>query len=465
MSAAPSAISGPPPGVATEPLISVTKVNHSFGSGALRKHVLFDVSLDIMPGEIVILTGPSGSGKTTLLTLCGALRSVQSGSVRVLGTELLNASRETLVRIRERTGVIFQAHNLLDALTARQNVALALGLDIGLTNSQRNKRAEGMLEAVGLAKRIHYHPEQLSGGEKQRVAVARALVREPRIVLADEPTASLDRKSGREVIELLNTIARHQGAAILLVTHDNRILDIADRIVNLEDGRLVSLASEIAANTGNMLQAFARMNRSGELTRHVGNISRKQFIEMLESMTAEFEQYLRVIEIGNREAAVNLFDSVLEAVTFKIIELLDADRGTVYIIDRKRGVLSSRFASGDSGAPLTIEAPIDKSVAGRVVVTGEVLNIDDPYHYEYFNPEVDRRTGYTTRNLLCMPIYDRSGQIFAVAQLINKRSGARFTSEDEEHLRTFAEPLGMILASCVALKDRMTRNQEAGELP
>ncbi len=448
---------------AAVPLVSVTHVDHFFGSGALRKQVLFDVSLDIMPGEIVILTGPSGSGKTTLLTLCGALRSVQKGSVRILGTELRNASKEVLVRVRERTGVIFQAHNLLDALTARQNVALALGLDRSLTNHQRNLRAARMIEAVGLADRTDYHPELLSGGEKQRVAVARALVREPKIVLADEPTASLDRKSGREVIELLNTIARHQGAAILLVTHDNRILDIADRIVNLEDGRLVSLASEIAASTGNMLQAFARMNRSGELTRHVGSISRKQFVEMLESMTAEFEQYLRVIEIGNRDAAMNLFDSVLEAVTFKIIELLEADRGTVYIVDRKRGVLSSRFASATGGAPLTIEVPMGKSVAGRVAVTGNVLNIDDPYRYEYFNPEVDRRTGYTTRNLLCMPIYDRNGLVFAVAQLINKRNGNQFTSSDEEQLRSFAEPLGIILASCVALRDRMTRNQEAAE--
>jgi len=412
------------------------------------------VSLDISPGEIVILTGPSGSGKTTLLTLCGALRTVQSGSVRILGKELANASKEVLVGVRESVGVIFQAHNLLDALTARQNVALSLGLDKRLTNKQRNSRAERMLEVVGLGNRVDYYPDQLSGGQKQRVAAARALVREPKIVLADEPTASLDRKSGREVIELLNAIARQQGAAVLLVTHDNRILDIADRIVNLEDGHLVSLASEIAANTGNMLQAFARMNRSGELTRHVGTISRKQFIQMLESMTTEFEQYLRVIEIGNRDAALNLFDSVLEAVTFKIIELLDADRGTVYIVDSEHRLLRSRLATGNGGEPLTIEVPIDKSVAGRVVVTGAVLNITDPYHNEYFNPEVDRRTGYTTRNMLCLPISDRNGEIFAVAQLVNKRSGSAFTAGDENHFREFAEPLGVILASCVALRDR-----------
>ncbi len=426
----------------------------------LSKQVLFDVSLHIMPGEIVILTGPSGSGKTTLLTLCGALRTVQSGSVRILGEELKGASKGTLIGVRERVGVIFQAHNLLDALTARQNVALALGLDGRFTKSQRNARAERMLEAVGLGHRVDYYPEQLSGGQKQRVAVARALVREPKIILADEPTASLDRKSGREVIELLNVIARNQGAAILLVTHDNRILDIADRIVNLEDGKLVSLASEIAANTGNMLQAFARMNRAGELTRHVGTISRKQFVEMLESMTAEFEQYLRVIELGNRDVALKLFDSVLEAVTSKIIELLEADRGAIFIIDRDQGLLRSRLATGGD-APLTIEVPIEKSIAGRVVVTGQGLNIADPYSHQFFNPEVDRRTGYKTRNMLCMPIYDRDGAIFAVGQIINKRSGP-FTQADEEQFKSFVEPLGVILASCVALRDRIAGSEELG---
>lgn len=460
-SPAPAPVVTRPSATGAAPLISITNVNHRFGTGALSKQVLFDVSLNIMPGEIVILTGPSGSGKTTLLTLCGALRTVQRGSVQILGCELMGASKRVLIGVREQVGVIFQAHNLLDALTARQNVALALGLDGNLTKSQRYARADRMLEAVGLGNRVDYYPEQLSGGQKQRVAVARALVREPKIILADEPTASLDRKSGREVIELLNAIARHQGAAILLVTHDNRILDIADRIVNLEDGRLVSLASEIAANTGNMLQAFARMNRAGELTRHVGTISRKQFVEMLESMTTEFEQYLRVIELGNRDVALNLFDSVLEAVTFKIIELLDADRGTVFMIDRDQGVLRSRVATSSGDAPLEIEVPIEKSIAGRVVITGQILNIADPYEHEFFNPEVDRRTGYKTRNVLCMPIYDRDGAMFAVAQILNKRSGA-FTHADEEQFKTFVEPLGLIVASCVALRDRIVETDEVG---
>jgi putative ABC transport system ATP-binding protein len=184
-----------------EPLISVRGVNHYFGTGPLRKQILFDVSADINPGEIVINTGPSGSGKTTLLTLIGALRSVQEGSLLTLGQELNNASAQTLTNVRKQIGFIFQAHNLLASLTACQNVEMALGVDKAKSDGTKNggdprKRAIAMLEAVGLGSRVDHLPRQLSGGQKQRVAIARALVTHPQIILADEPTAALDKKSG-----------------------------------------------------------------------------------------------------------------------------------------------------------------------------------------------------------------------------------------------------------------------------
>lgn len=437
------------------PLIAIQNVDHFFGEGSLRKQVLYEVSLDIMPGEIVILTGPSGSGKTTLLTLCGALRTVQSGSVKILGKELKGASPATMSRVREEVGVIFQAHNLLDALTARQNVALAIGLDKGASKKERSTRAAAMLEAVGLGHRLDYFPEQMSGGQKQRVAVARALVRGPKIILADEPTASLDRKSGREVIELLHKIAKDQGCAVLLVTHDNRILDIADRIVTLEDGRLTSFASEMAANTGNMLQAFARLHNTGDLRQHVSDISNKQFVEMLEHMTSEFQQYLKVFRIGSREVMGKLFDSVLESITFKMIEIMRADRGTLYLVDEKAGLLRSRVAQGEGGALIHIEAPIANSIAGRAVTTGKTLNVPDAYKSEFFNPDFDRASGYRTKSILCMPIRDHDGHIFAVAQLINRLNAECFVPEDEAQFDAFAEPLSVILASCVSLRGKL----------
>lgn len=222
-----------------EPVISIYNLNHYFGEGNLRKQALFDINLDIDAGEIIIMTGPSGSGKTTLLTLMGGLRSAQEGSLKILGQEICGASKQQLTQLRRQIGYIFQAHNLLKFLTAKQNVRMSLELHDEMLHNLDTK-AIAMLEAVGLGDRIGYYPENLSGGQKQRVAIARALIAHPKIVLADEPTAALDKKSGRDVVELMQKLAKEQGCTILLVTHDNRILDIADRIVSMEDGRLLN---------------------------------------------------------------------------------------------------------------------------------------------------------------------------------------------------------------------------------
>ena len=220
------------------PVVTINNLNHAFGKGELRKPVLFDVDLDIYAGEIVIMTGPSGSGKTTLLTLIGGLRSVQSGSVKILGQELYGASKNELVKVRNQIGFIFQSHNLLSCLTVEQNVRMSLRLHQDISFEQRSIMTTDILEAVGLGDRMNFYPDSLSGGQQQRVAIARALVSQPQLVLADEPTAALDSKSGRNVVEIMQQLAKERGCTILLVTHDNRILDIADRIVHMEDGRL-----------------------------------------------------------------------------------------------------------------------------------------------------------------------------------------------------------------------------------
>ena len=227
--------------------VEMAGVTFAYGAGELRREVLKDVSLAVAPGEIVLLTGPSGSGKTTLLTLIGALRAMQDGSAMVLGQQMRGATEAQRVRLRRRIGYIFQNHNLLGFLTARQNVSMALELDGSLTEAARLERAGAMLAAVGLADHAEKLPAQMSGGQRQRVAVARALVARPGLVLADEPTAALDRQSGQEVVLLMRDLARRQATPILLVTHDPRILDIADRIVAMEDGRIVAAQPANAA--------------------------------------------------------------------------------------------------------------------------------------------------------------------------------------------------------------------------
>ena len=229
----------PAPPVQAPAAIRISHVDHFFGEGEARKQALFDNNLEVHAGEIVIMTGPSGSGKTTLLTLIGTLRTVQHGEVEVLGHQLAGASTEDLIAVRRELGFVFQHHNLFASLTALQNVRMGLEL-FDFNAREADRRAREMLTRLGLAQRVGYYPEKLSGGQKQRVAIARALAHQPRLVLADEPTAALDGTSGREVVTLFQELAKQQQCTVLMVTHDNRILDIADRIVNMVDGRIVS---------------------------------------------------------------------------------------------------------------------------------------------------------------------------------------------------------------------------------
>jgi len=219
--------------------IEVSHLNHWFGAGEARKQAIFDVSLRVAKGSLTILMGPSGSGKTTLLTLMGCLREVEDGSVRLLGTELKGAGHETQEALRRRLGFIFQGHNLHNSLSARRNVLLGLQVHGRGDPVLQNRATEHILGLMGLGDHVDYLPENLSGGQKQRVAIARALVSNPDVVYADEPTAALDHVSGHMVVEMLKKMGQARGTTTVMVTHDNRILDLADRILTLEDGRIV----------------------------------------------------------------------------------------------------------------------------------------------------------------------------------------------------------------------------------
>ncbi len=439
---------------ALEPLISVRHVNHYFGDGQLKKQVLFDVSADIQPGEIVLSTGPSGSGKTTLLTLVGALRKVQEGSLRTLGRELVGASRKTEIEVRRNIGFIFQAHNLLDALTASQNVMMSLQLEHKVPAAEARKRSVAVLEQVGLGHRVDYYPSQLSGGQKQRVAIARALVHQPKVILADEPTAALDKKSGREVVDLLQKLAKEHGCAILLVTHDNRILDIADRILSLEDGRIVSFTVNAMETAGQVMAAFTKLHKKGDLAQHVANLNDEQFIKMLEQVTQEFGAFLKTVELANHIASESIFDEVLEAATLKVSELMNAGRTTLYFVDHVSGTIRSKIAEHEGDEPLKIRLPIGKGIAGRVAKTGETLFIEDAYKHPDFNPQTDERTGYRTKQILTMPVYNRRNEIFAVAQFLNRLDDRPFTQADADKFVAFAKPLAVILEGCYLLATR-----------
>jgi putative ABC transport system ATP-binding protein len=220
-------------------IVAMRDVNYTYREGESGKQVLFDLDFELKAGEVVILQGPSGCGKTTLLTLIGGLRTMQQGEGWVLGIPLHQCTPFDLVEMRRHIGFVFQMHNLLEYLTARQNVQMSLQLVDGMTRENAARIAGEMLVKVGLSDRIDAYPKNLSGGQKQRVSIARALAHEPKLILADEPTSALDSHTGREVVSLLHELARKQGCPVLIVTHDNRIMDVADRIVSMEDGRIL----------------------------------------------------------------------------------------------------------------------------------------------------------------------------------------------------------------------------------
>jgi len=225
------------------PAVVARGVDYAYGGGANPKPILKEVDLHLAPGEFVILTGPSGAGKTTLMTLIGALRSVQGGSIQVLGTELARLSAQGQRDVRRKIGFIFQDHNLFDALTAFQTLRLAM--ELAETRPSRDEaltKATELMTALGMEKYLHSRPGQLSTGQKQRVAIARALINNPALILADEPTASLDQGSAGAVIDIIRDRIVRSRAAALMVTHDTRLFSVADRVVRMEDGRVVGSA-------------------------------------------------------------------------------------------------------------------------------------------------------------------------------------------------------------------------------
>jgi putative ABC transport system ATP-binding protein len=345
-----------------EVLISISELEHSYGSGVLRKQILEDINTEIKAGEIVILTGPSGSGKTTLLTLMGALRSAQKGSLKIMGTELRGAGSRVMQAVRRDIGYIFQSHNLLDALTASQNVAMSLHLHKHIPRKDCLGQAEAMLDAVGLAEHKDKYPGELSGGQKQRVGIARALVAKPRIVLADEPTASLDRHSGREVVDLMRKLAQEQQVTVIIVTHDNRILDVADRILHLEDGHMQSLSGAIAENASQLLTLLEKHDpdRSHFISTFSHALARVAFAD--EVIADEEREVMRSVlrdASGLSEPEVDLVVELAMAQVRMNTEVVETPERKPFTEMQRDQFLDSLYAVADADGVLSEEERVE----------------------------------------------------------------------------------------------------------
>jgi len=422
--------------------VVIEGLNHYYGEHGLRRQILFDIQVEIEPSEIVILTGPSGSGKTTLLTLIGALRATQEGSLVVLGNELRGADESTLTATRRQIGYIFQSHNLLESLTAQQNVMTAIFDEVETRADRKAQRAARALEEVGLGDRLDSRPSILSGGQRQRVAVARALVSEPKLLLADEPTASLDSESGRDVVEQLRKLARSRGVAVVLVTHDNRILDIADRILNLEDGRLSSMMSAVTHGAQRSFDLLARSLDSGELSKRLAGLDHDQFNTLMTEIAEETANLLALTEMLRGPTFDSVASQVDAAFTSRFAEQVGADAVVMYHLDANRKVMYRRCVDG---RPMKLEQGFDitQGLVGAAISAGEPLVVAHSCEDTRFDPEVD---GEGTGSVLVVLVRDSSGGIFAALEARSAERSA-FDRSDLSELGSLADSLGVLLES------------------
>jgi putative ABC transport system ATP-binding protein len=272
-------------------IMEVGQVTRRFGSGETEVVAVRDISMSVTPGEVVLIMGPSGSGKTTLLSMLGGLLKPSDGRIRIGGDELTQMDERQLPAVRlEHIGFIFQDFNLLSALTCLENVALVAQL-AGLSRKEARRHAKELLEQLGLGHRLNFPPEKLSGGEKQRVAIARALINKPDIILADEPTANLDSHHGHETMRLLRRIAKEENRSVVIVSHDQRIKDIADRVLWLEDGEFKSIVEmamdPVCGMSLDKESAPVRADWNGRTLYFCANGCREEFLATPEEYLAE----------------------------------------------------------------------------------------------------------------------------------------------------------------------------------
>lgn len=383
-------------------------MSHYFTTGSLRTQVLYDVTADIWPGELVIVMGPSGSGKTTMLNLIGGLRRVMEGRLRLLGQDFPPGNDSTLRRLRGRIGFIFQHHHLLVSLTARQNVEM--GVPPACSPREARQRADAMLRQVGLEGHEDANPKHLSGGQRQRVAVARALVRNPELLLADEPTASLDGQTGREIMELLRRLARQQGCAVLIVTHDSRILDMADRLMYLEDGRLSSFAPVTSAHAAHLLTALGPVAASGGMSALLLKMNDPEFLDMARTLAAESEQFLNVMDMGSTTSAREVVGQAMRALLERVCSRLHAGEARLWM-------------DSSDNVHCLIGVPDRGGVAPPLLK--EVMRGSAPVLHPHS---------------LYVPIRDREHEISAVAEIRGEGLG----DEAERVFRDYARPLGIM---------------------
>jgi ABC-type lipoprotein export system ATPase subunit len=334
--------------------------------------------------------------------------------------------------VRRRIGYIFQQHNLLESLSALQNVQMSVQLDGELSPRAIERSASQALEAVGLSGRAHAHPSELSGGERQRVAIARALARAPRIVLADEPTASLDRETGRGVVDVLRNLARRDAVTVVLVTHDSRVLDIADRILAMEDGRLSSFLAWVGSDARHMLRLLVEETRRGKLAERVRGLDEAGFAELLDTLTEESRRLLEVSNLVQSDAFGSLLGEFVDALEARARERLRAAGARLLFADEAgRGLLA--LVRCEHGVPH--EVPVEPARTAQ-------------------RTQARERSG-----VLSVPVIDSEGRTFAELEVSDPVGRDAFAPGERDRLASLVQGLGSILESWWRMSCDCRRNR------
>jgi putative ABC transport system ATP-binding protein len=385
-----------------------------------------------------------------MLTILRALRSAQQGSVRILGQERRGAvSAPSRLCCWKMNPILCRAFSS-SALPAKQNVELGLRVTGRYSPAEQARIATEMLEAVGLAERIHYKGEALSGGQRQRVAIARALAAGLLVEGRGRLVGEQDGRLGREVVDRIKVLAKEKGTTILLVTHDNRILDVADRIVHLEDGRLSTFTDAVIANNELMMRTLAENRQKQPIEEVVDALDEKGFLALLAELVDESQRFQEATALANDRAFQSMLEQSLFVFTRKLGQLLSAERASLFVVEPETNTLRLRVAQ-DLPEHVVVRLPIGTGIAGAAAQTGKAIRVDDAYKDPRFNQDVDRQSGFRTRAILALPIKDRRGHVFAVAQLLNRRDGRPFEDADEKKFSQFVESLGYVLETLESL--------------
>ncbi|MGK7878452.1 MAG: cyclic peptide export ABC transporter [Xenococcaceae cyanobacterium] len=418
--------------------LELAVVTHTYYRELEESHfTLGPINLTLYPGELVFIVGGNGSGKSTLAKIITGLYSPEEGKIKFADQTVDDYNREWY---RQHFSAIFADYYLFERL-------------LGLDEQNLDSNAQAYLQELELEKKVQIKEDKLSTialsqGQKKRLALLNAYLEDRPIYLFDEWASDQDPIFKRVFYNRILLDLKRQGKTIVVISHDDRYFHLADRIFRLDYGKLSATQGELLLHVGNLMSVISETDES-DIKEKIQNLSLQEFSYFLEELNKEFEQIFTTIHLLNDRSLNDKIEIIIETISLKIALILQAEQVTFFVVDKENGRLWSKNARGPGGELINIEIPLNAGIAGYVATMGETVNIPDPYKDPRFNPQVDRNTGFRTRNILCLPIFNSQNEVFAVVQVLNKTGDKPFDSEEEQKFLELTQSLGMILETSI----------------